>query len=396
MLPATFKLFCGISHQHFRNMTGLKRTAVAALAQELRRMKIKENFLSENWDTLAHKKFLEAFKVEEARLEPKTLDADELFYVKQGEEALQKALGILNQEAEWTTEIKMENGDIVVSKVLPETGKVFKLEAVLDASTEHVYNELYEKVDQMNLWNPSVKHIDVLQKIGKETMVTYEIMGDTASNIIGRRDFVSVRHCWKEGSCCYLTGMATESKSMPPQKGFVRAETSISCIILDRVDNTNKTRFTWLLSMDLKGWLPKSLINQALSQAQVDFTEHLRQQLATISTFKLPGSSKNLSANDDGTSNNAQQSFEGLAGFKLLPYENTDPSAASKVFKNLVSRVHPLKNERYFASQSTAPNVGLDTFKLQSILAFIKASPKTLAFHQLTHHLRRLKTVQTA
>ncbi|XP_038638877.1 steroidogenic acute regulatory protein-like [Scyliorhinus canicula] len=283
MLPATFKLCCGISHQHFRNMTGLKRTAVAALAQELRRLKVKENFLTSNWDALTQNKLLSAFKVEEASLElNKALNTEELSYVQQGEEALQKALRILKQDTEWTTEIKT-NGDNVVSKILPGTGKVFKLEAVLDATMEHVYNELYEKVDQMNLWNPSVKHIHVLQKIGGETMVTYEIMGDTAGNIIGQRDFVSVRHCWKEGSLCYLTGIATESKLMPPQKGFVRAETGISCIILHPTDNKNKTRFTWLLNMDLKGWLPKSLINQALSQAQVDFTEHLRQQLSTSS-----------------------------------------------------------------------------------------------------------------
>ncbi|XP_067876463.1 steroidogenic acute regulatory protein-like [Heterodontus francisci] len=285
MLPATFKLCCGISHQHFRNMTGLKRTAVAAVAHELRRMKIKEHFLSGNWDSPAQKnKLHDAFKVEDERLEiNRTLNTEELSYVKQGEAALKKSLGILNQDAGWTTEIKMENGDNVVSNLLPGTGKVFKLEAVLDATMEHVYNELYEKVDQMSLWNPSVKHIHVLQKIGKETMVTYEIMGDTAGNIIGTRDFVSVRHCWKEGSHCYLAGIATESKSMPPQTGFVRAEIGLSCIILHPAGNKNKTQFTWLLSMDLKGWLPKSLINQALSQAQVDFAEHLRQQLSTSS-----------------------------------------------------------------------------------------------------------------
>ncbi|XP_072439231.1 steroidogenic acute regulatory protein-like [Chiloscyllium punctatum] len=285
MLPATFKLCCGISHQHFRNMTGLKRTAVAAVAYEMRRMKIKDNFLSGTWDSLVQKKKpYAALKVEDERSETKwTFSTEELSYVKQGEDALQKALGILSQDAGWTTEIKTENGDNVMSKILPGIGKVFKLEGVLDATTEHVYHELYEKVDQMSSWNPSIKHLHVLRKIGKDTMVTYEIMGDTAGNIIGRRDFVSVRHCWKEGSCCYLTGIATESKCMPPQKDFVRGETGISCIILHPAGTKNKTRFTWLLSMDLKGWLPKSLINQALSRAQVDFTEHLRRQLSSSS-----------------------------------------------------------------------------------------------------------------
>lgn len=54
-----------------------------------------------------------------------------------------------------------ENGDNVVSKVLPGTGKVFKLEAILDATVDHVYSELHEKVDQMSTWNPSVRRVQV-------------------------------------------------------------------------------------------------------------------------------------------------------------------------------------------------------------------------------------------
>ncbi|XP_051897300.1 steroidogenic acute regulatory protein-like [Pristis pectinata] len=272
MLPATFKLCCGISHQHFKTMIGLKKTAVVAIARELRRMK-KEKCLPSIINPLSQKgKISEAFRVEDDKLKRNsTLNTEELYYIKQGEEALLKAREILIQDAGWTTEIKMKNGDNVVSKVLPGTGKVFKLEAVLDATVEHVCSELHEKLEQMSSWNPSVKHIQILQKIGDKTIVTHEIMGETAGNIIGQRDFVSVRYFWKEGPCCYLAGIATKSKLMPPQKGFVRAEIGPSCIILCPASNNNKkTQFIWLLSMDLKGWLPKSLINQALSQAQVD------------------------------------------------------------------------------------------------------------------------------
>ncbi|XP_032868348.1 steroidogenic acute regulatory protein-like [Amblyraja radiata] len=286
MLPATFKLCCGISHQHFKSMTGLKKTAAVALARELRRMKTEETFLPSIFRTLIQKEnFCEAFRAEDEKLKiNSTLNTDELFYIKQGEDALQQARDILQQDAGWATEIKMENGDNVVSKVLPGTGKVFKLEAILDATVDHVYSELHEKVDQISTWNPSVRRVQVLQKIGNTTIVTHEIMGETAGNIIGQRDFVSVRHCWKEGSCRYLAGIATESKMMPPQKGFVRAETGPSCIILRPAWNDKKkTQITWLLSMDLKGWLPKTLINQALSQAQVDFAEHLRSQLSVNS-----------------------------------------------------------------------------------------------------------------
>lgn len=71
----------------------------------------------------------------------------------------------------------------------------------------------------------------------------------------------------------------------------------------------SQTKLTWLLSIDLKvsfaaniskqkqefsqgkfhsraasaplqGWLPKTIINQVLSQTQVDFANHLRDRLA--------------------------------------------------------------------------------------------------------------------
>ncbi|XP_072881372.1 steroidogenic acute regulatory protein-like isoform X1 [Hemitrygon akajei] len=287
MLPAVFKLCCGISYQHFRTMTGLKKTAVVTIARELRRMKTEEKVLPSMINTLSQKEnFHEAMRVEdEKRKINSTSNTEELSYVKQGEEALLKAREILKQETGWTTEIKMKNGDNVASKFLPATGKVFKLEVVLNATVERVYSELHEKVDQMSSWNPSVKHIQILQKIGDKTIVTHEIMGETAGNIIGQRDFVSVRYCRKEGLCCYLAGIATKSKLMPPQKGFTRAEIGPSCIILSPVSNNKKkTQFTWLLSMDLKGWLPKALINQVLSRAQVDFAKHLHLQLSANST----------------------------------------------------------------------------------------------------------------
>lgn len=33
----------------------------------------------------------------------------------------------------------------------------------------------------------------------------------------------------------------------------------------------------------LQGWLPKTIINQVLSQTQVDFANHLRKRLASSS-----------------------------------------------------------------------------------------------------------------
>uniref|UniRef100_A0A8C4WKP6 Steroidogenic acute regulatory protein, mitochondrial n=1 Tax=Gopherus evgoodei TaxID=1825980 RepID=A0A8C4WKP6_9SAUR len=206
----------------------------------------------------------------------------ELSYVNQGEAALREALGILQQQNGWQTETYQGKGELVLSTVLPRLGKVFRMETVLDVPVDQLYYELFEKLEQMPEWNPTLSRVKILQRIGKDTLLTHEITAQHPGNLIGQRDFVSVRHCWKKETTVYLVGTATHSEFMPMQKGQVRAESGLSCIVLQPLEGDQRhTRFTWLLCMDLKGWIPKSIINRLVPQSQADFIRYLRQHLST-------------------------------------------------------------------------------------------------------------------
>ncbi|KAL4640026.1 steroidogenic acute regulatory protein, mitochondrial-like [Arapaima gigas] len=294
MLPAVVKLCCGISYPHVRSTAGLERIAVVAIGQEIAHISKDGQLTLPRWaNTMGRFRSLshcgEPRKWGEDILTKtsSTLREEELAYVKQGQEALQKALEIIEDKTGWKIEISEEKGDVIYSKTLPGSRKVFRLEAVLDASPEELYDHLFLKVEKMKQWNPNIQNIKVLKQIGDSTMVTHEVSAETAGNLVGQRDFLSVRHCSKQKSCIYLAGMATELDSFPPQKGFVsRAQDGPTCIIIQPTgDNTGRSRFTWLLNMDLKGWLPKSIVNQALPRAQVDFTCYLRRHLSTGSTL---------------------------------------------------------------------------------------------------------------
>lgn len=50
---------------------------------------------------------------------------------------------------------------MIRSKVLPGARKVFRLEAVLEASVEELYDILFVRVEEMHQWNPSIQHIEV-------------------------------------------------------------------------------------------------------------------------------------------------------------------------------------------------------------------------------------------
>lgn len=53
------------------------------------------------------------------------------------------------------------NGDKVLSKMLPDIGKVFKLEVMLEQHPDNLYEELVGNMEQMGEWNPNVKKVKV-------------------------------------------------------------------------------------------------------------------------------------------------------------------------------------------------------------------------------------------
>lgn len=66
----------------------------------------------------------------------------------------------------WSHDRSQANGDKVLSKVLPDVGKVFKLEVLLDQRSDNLYVELVGNMEQMGDWNPNVKEV----KVGQSTL----------------------------------------------------------------------------------------------------------------------------------------------------------------------------------------------------------------------------------
>ncbi|CAK6956724.1 steroidogenic acute regulatory protein%2C mitochondrial [Scomber scombrus] len=263
-------------------MAGLQRTAVAVIGQEI-------THLQRSGQIQHHMRKLVGLNYDEPT--PEDINSvpakeDQLVYIKQGQEAMRKALNMLEEKDGWNVEITQSNGDVICSKVIPGSTKVFRLEAVLEASPDELYDLLFVRLEEMHEWNPSIQHIKVLKQVGPETIVTHEVSAETAGNLIGQRDFLTVRHSSKQKSRIYLGGASIKLESFQPQEGFVRAEDGPTCIIIEALDkDSRRSRFTWLLNMDVKGWLPKSIVNQTLPRAQLDFTRHLRRRLTASTTL---------------------------------------------------------------------------------------------------------------
>uniref|UniRef100_A0A8D0F3V8 Steroidogenic acute regulatory protein, mitochondrial n=1 Tax=Strix occidentalis caurina TaxID=311401 RepID=A0A8D0F3V8_STROC len=212
---------------------------------------------------------------------PSRFSSVDLSYISQGETALQLALSILQQHTSWQAETLLDAGAAVSSAALPGLGKVFRAEVVLAVPVAQLHRELFERIEQMPQWNPTLSRVKVLQRVGTDTLVTHEVTSPSPGNLVGQRDFVSVRHCGRRETAIYLVGTATHVEPLPLQDGCIRAESRLSCIVLQPLaGDPGRTRLTWLLSMDLKGWIPASVINRVLPQSQADFIKHLRRHLS--------------------------------------------------------------------------------------------------------------------
>lgn len=49
----------------------------------------------------------------------------------------------------------------MLSKMVPDVGKVFRLEVVVDQPMDRLYEELVDRMEAMGEWNPNVKEIKV-------------------------------------------------------------------------------------------------------------------------------------------------------------------------------------------------------------------------------------------
>ncbi|XP_035167772.1 steroidogenic acute regulatory protein, mitochondrial-like isoform X1 [Oxyura jamaicensis] len=312
MLQATVKLCCGIAHDHLRRLPGLKLTAVAAIQRDVRGLVLSgsHQLPSEIPCYIQRLMGKDAARCTEPGGDVSThrFSSTDLSYIHQGERALQRALSILQHPPSWQAEAVLvkapepisftchkssgafggagltwccapqDAGAAVSSAVLPGLGRVFRVEAVLAAPVGRLHRELFEELEQMPRWNPSLSRVEVLQRLGEDTLVTHEV---TATSPVGRRDFVSVRHRRRAQAAVYLVGTAARLERLPAQEDCVRAETRLSCIALQPLaGDPGCTRVTWLLSVDLKGWIPAAVTDRVLPRCQADFIGHLRRHLS--------------------------------------------------------------------------------------------------------------------
>ncbi|CAF0882877.1 unnamed protein product [Adineta ricciae] len=201
-------------------------------------------------------------------------------YNKQADEIIDEIWKIFKDETGWSDESKSKDGcDVVVSKSFPKWGKVFRLTGTVPGPRSLLMKMLYEQQEDFPKWSPSVIDCRILQVLHDNLYITYQLTSEQAQGFIAKRDFVNLTIRRFIDDTVILAAQACMHSEMPPKDNHVRAENGPTAYIIEEIDEAT-CKFTWILNVNLKGWIPQYIINATLASIQLELLESLRKYIA--------------------------------------------------------------------------------------------------------------------
>ncbi|XP_026469639.1 steroidogenic acute regulatory protein, mitochondrial [Ctenocephalides felis] len=167
-------------------------------------------------------------------------------YIRLGESNLDDCYKVMNMEG-WRTEKKCDNGDIVEYLDHPFFGKVFRF-----------------------------------TKIDNQTDISYQVAAGGGGGLVSPRDFVNLRHYGMRGASMVCAGQSVEHPLGPETSKYIRGYTRLGCWSLTPLNGGATTEFRWLMSMDMRGLLPRIIVDAAHTTVMIDYARHLRKHCADL------------------------------------------------------------------------------------------------------------------
>ncbi|KHJ92075.1 START domain protein [Oesophagostomum dentatum] len=180
----------------------------------------------------------------------------------------------------WKVDTENDEGDVVYSKFTPK-GKMVTISTELDLDVDSVMNETWTGVEGLPEWNPN---INFAKTIASPTphfdIITY---GNNDVLIVSGRDFVSARMYRKTSNGYIMASRSVSIKEYPEVKGKVRAELMLAgAQFMPHPEKEDVTKVNVVMLADLKGLLPKILVNQMLGRIMLMDTEENRKHYQSI------------------------------------------------------------------------------------------------------------------
>ncbi|CAJ0962233.1 unnamed protein product, partial [Mesorhabditis belari] len=156
----------------------------------------------------------------------------------------------------------------VFSKTTKEGINLVAIESILLGNVDCVLLDTWTQTDDMKQWNSSIEHSCFVAQLTDHVDIIHTCNNDIL--IANGRDYVNVRIYRKIGDGYIIAARSVDLPEEKPYKGKVRAWVHLAAARLrPHPQDKNKTISEVLTHVDLKGNIPKMIVNQAISRFAV-------------------------------------------------------------------------------------------------------------------------------
>jgi len=183
-----------------------------------------------------------------------------------------------NEESLKGWDVCVDRKEIKVAKVQNDTGCItLRAWATVPGVDMYVAFFLFANHHERVKWDKIFAKMDIIEGNAQGSEILYSLMKVPA---VTPRDFLQYRRCRiEEDGSIHIVLRSAEHPDMPEQKGSIRAESYIAGYILRQsFDGNIPVLHIFLMScLDIKGYIPKWIINMQAPRKPADWVETLRK-----------------------------------------------------------------------------------------------------------------------
>ena len=175
----------------------------------------------------------------------------------------------------------LENKAIsIYRRPVPETSS-FLIKAISiidDVSHSDVFTAIYDSKKRME-WDHVFKEFKIILPQTDDRNEIIYMSVKSPSILVSDRDFVQQRKVWKNfnsSNSNIIHFKSVDCPECPVRKNHVRAHTTISGYYVETISTTPlKTKLIIVSQNDIKGYIPKVIVNKAVATAPKQWVENL-------------------------------------------------------------------------------------------------------------------------
>lgn len=185
--------------------------------------------------------------------------------IETSKQTMAKTWQLMSLNDGWNTE-KEKDGITVESRFIASGRKIFRLKSSIEGKAVDIFNIIVLHPEMAHKWGGSITNSYVVRRIDEQTDIVYNSTGEEARGMVSCRDFVNLRRWERRGDVFVSCNSTIVLDELPPKTDHVRGENGPGGWAFREAEgNPNRTEYMWLFDVDLKGWLPQSVIDIAMS-----------------------------------------------------------------------------------------------------------------------------------